>query len=189
MNSNCLDVVDKADDDDFNWNYGISLAASGGFKQAEEVMYRIKDPSYKKDPSYNSWLARCLIMNEKPEDAWKIYLSAISFGKDVSSQLLQVIANDCFRLGYFLVAAKAFSALRAVDDDDEGALKGILGSCVGVFRRAVIASKEQGKFSFSEYEKNLAEVINILTQNKGSADAKEVISGISQWAMKCGAVL
>jgi intraflagellar transport protein 56 len=35
------------DDDDFNWNYGISLAACQKYKEAEEVLLRIKKEKYK----------------------------------------------------------------------------------------------------------------------------------------------
>ena len=177
----------KADDDDFNWNYGISLAASGGFKEAEEVLHRIKDSSFKKEPSYNAWLARCLIMNKKPEGAWKIYLSGISIGETATSQLLQVIANDCYRLGYFLVAAKAFDALREIDNDNES-LKGIMAACVGFFRRVVIASKEQGKYSFSDYDVDLSKAIDILKKNEGTEEVQEIISVLNQWTVESTSV-
>lgn len=35
------------DDDDFNWNYGIALAACQKYKEAEEVLLRIKKEKYK----------------------------------------------------------------------------------------------------------------------------------------------
>ena len=35
------------DDDDFNWNYGIALAACQKYKEAEEVLLRIKKDRYK----------------------------------------------------------------------------------------------------------------------------------------------
>jgi intraflagellar transport protein 56 len=55
------------EDDDFNWNYGIALAACQKFKEAEEVLLRINSDKYKIDQTYLSWLCRCYIMNGKPE--------------------------------------------------------------------------------------------------------------------------
>ena len=33
--------------DDFNWNYGISLASTGSFKQAEEALLLVQSEKYK----------------------------------------------------------------------------------------------------------------------------------------------
>lgn len=41
------------DDDDFNWNYGISLGACQKYKEAEEVLLRIKKEKYKVSYIYN----------------------------------------------------------------------------------------------------------------------------------------
>ena len=35
------------DDDDFNWNYGIALGSCQKYKEAEEVLMRIKKEKYK----------------------------------------------------------------------------------------------------------------------------------------------
>lgn len=35
------------EDDDFNWNYGIALAACQKYKEAEEVLMRVKKEKYK----------------------------------------------------------------------------------------------------------------------------------------------
>ena len=34
-------------DDDFNWNYGITCAATGEFVEAEEALTKIKKEKYK----------------------------------------------------------------------------------------------------------------------------------------------
>ncbi len=41
------------DDDDFNWNYGIALAACQKYREAEEVLLRIKKEKYKVIYSYS----------------------------------------------------------------------------------------------------------------------------------------
>lgn len=53
---------------------------------------------------YLSWLARCYIMNNKARLAWELYLR-METGDD-SYQLLQLIANDCYKMGAFFYAAK-----------------------------------------------------------------------------------
>jgi len=45
-------------DDDFNWNHGISLAQTGNFKAAEEALLLVQNERYKSEYCYISWLAR-----------------------------------------------------------------------------------------------------------------------------------
>jgi intraflagellar transport protein 56 len=33
-------------DDDFNWNHGLSLAATGNFKRAEEALLLVQNEQY-----------------------------------------------------------------------------------------------------------------------------------------------
>ena len=59
------------------------------------------------------WLARCLVMNGKARQAWEIYLKIE--GTQESFAMLQLLANDCYRAGAFLYAAKAFETLERLD--------------------------------------------------------------------------
>lgn len=69
-------------------------------------------------------------MNGKPKEAWETYISMETSSE--SFQILQLIANDCYKMGHFYYAAKAFDILERLDSDHEyeDALR---GSVVGVF--------------------------------------------------------
>jgi intraflagellar transport protein 56 len=82
--------------DVFNFNQAQAKAATGSYTEAEDVFLLINSEAIRNDYIYLSWLARCFIMNSKPQQAWELYLkmetSADSFN------LLQVIANDCYKV-------------------------------------------------------------------------------------------
>ena len=69
-------------------------------------------------------------MNGKPKYACDIYSSAQTSSDSLN--VLQLIANDCYKMGHFYYSIKAFEALEKTDNDNdyEDALR---GSVVGVF--------------------------------------------------------
>jgi intraflagellar transport protein 56 len=126
------------DDDDFNWNYGIALAATGDYKTAEETLRLVKSDKYKGDYCFLSWLCKCYIMNGNPNLAWEVYVNMENSTESLN--LLTLIANDCYKMGQFYYSAKAFDVLERLDNDSES-WEGKRGASVGVFQQ-VVAGKE-----------------------------------------------
>ena len=164
------------DDDDFNWNYGLSLAASGDYKRAEETLLQVKDEAYKDEFVYITWLARCLIMNGKPEKAWDLYTHFKP--QEHATLLLELIAHDCYRKGQFLIAAKAFDQLRmSVDEKSSFAVvEGLKGACLGVLKQFIINRKKEAKV----FSKQLDQVMVMLEKYKSNGNLSMVAKQIER---------
>jgi intraflagellar transport protein 56 len=156
-------------EDDFNWNYGIASAAAGDYKEAEEALSLIQNERYKMDYIYLSWLCRCYIMNGKPSMAWSIYFNLENSNE--SFNLLQLIANDCYRMGHFYYSVKAFDVLERLDPDPEY-WEGKRGAAIGVLQM-VIAGKES--------KERIVEVVELL-KNTSSPQVEYMIRIIQKWA-------
>ena len=117
-------------DDDFNWNFGIASASAGDYKDAEDGLLQIQNPKSKQDYCYLSWLCRIYIMNKKPHLAWEIYINMETSNESLS--LLNLIANDCYKMGQFYYSVKAFDVLERLDADPEF-WEGKRGAAIGVF--------------------------------------------------------
>jgi len=125
-------------DDDFNWNYGQACASAGEYKEAKEAFLLVQNEKYRLEFCYLSWLSRCHIMNHEPLLAWETYVRMDTSNE--SFNLLHLIANDCYKMGHFYYACKAFDVLERLDPDPEFQ-QGKRGAAVGVFQ-AVIAGNE-----------------------------------------------
>jgi len=93
-------------DDTFNMNYGQALASTSQWREAEQAFLLVQGERIKNDYVYLSWLARCYIMTQKARLAWELYLKMDTSGQSYS--MLQLIANECYQMGQFYYAAKAF---------------------------------------------------------------------------------
>jgi len=162
-------------DDDFNWNYGITLAAVGNYKDAEETLLLLQGRMLSSEFIYVAWLARCFIMNRKARQAWELYLRMDTSPDSLS--LLQLIANDCYRTGAFYFSAKAFDVLERMDSDPEY-WEGKRGACMGVFQ-AVVAG--------SEPREALRDVVDML-RNTQNQQVQFILGVISRWAAANGGI-
>lgn len=156
-------------DDSFNFNYAQAKAAVGNYKEAEEVFMLIQNEKIKNDYVYLSWLARCYIMNRKARLAWELYLKMETSGESFS--LLQLIANDCYKMGQFYYAAKAFDVLERLDSNPEY-WEGKRGACVGVFQ-LIIAGHEP--------KETLRDVVAML-RNTGNPQVEYITRTMKKWA-------
>ncbi|KAF9790028.1 hypothetical protein SFRURICE_002393 [Spodoptera frugiperda] len=96
-------------DDTFNFNYAQAKVATGFYREAEESLLSIQDEGIRNSFTFLACLCRCHVMNKDAALAWDICVK--SAGTPDSFALLQLVANDSYRMGQFLVAAKAFHML------------------------------------------------------------------------------
>ncbi|KAG5328305.1 IFT56 protein, partial [Acromyrmex charruanus] len=154
--------------DNFNFNYAQAQAGAGYFKEAEEAFLMIRNEKYKNDYIYISLLSYCYIMNEKAELAWELYLKMDTSAE--SFNLLQLIANACYKVGEFWYAAKAFDMLERMDPSPEH-WEGKRGACCGTFQY-IIAEKLPKEL--------LSEVIQIL-KNTSNSQVEQIIRVMRKW--------
>ncbi|XP_076055072.1 tetratricopeptide repeat domain 26 [Oratosquilla oratoria] len=156
-------------DDTFNFNYAQAKASVGDYKEAEEIFLLIQNEKIKNDYVYLSWLARCYIMNGKPRAAWELYLKMETSAEAFS--LLQLIANDCYKMGQFYYAGRAFDVLERLDPNPEY-WEGKRGACVGLFQM-IIADKE--------LKDSLGDILQLL-RNTANPQVEGIIRVIKKWA-------
>jgi len=162
-------------DDNFNWNFGISSAAVGNYKVGEETLLLVQDEAFREDYTYTSWLARCYVHNGNARAAWDLYLKMEASNNANVLNLIQLLANDCYQTGAFYYAAKAFDLLERHDPDPEY-WEGKRGACVGVFQM-VVAGKEK--------KEHLVEVLNMLRATS-NPQVEYIMRTITNWCADNG---
>lgn len=160
-------------DEDFNWNYGLACASAGDFKEGEDALLQIQNPKYKQDYIFLSWLCRCYIMNKKPHLAWEIYINMETSNESLA--LLNLIANDCYKMGQFYYSVKAFDVLERLDADPEF-WEGKRGAAIGVFQMVVAGQENKEK---------LIEVIQML-KNTSNPHSEYVVQVMKKWGKDNG---
>ncbi|KAF7395049.1 hypothetical protein HZH66_008223 [Vespula vulgaris] len=157
-----------SNEDNFNFNYAQAQSAAGYFKEAEEAFLMIHNEKYKNDYIYISLLAYSYIMNKKAELAWELYLKMDTSTE--SFNLLQMIANTCYKVGEFWYAAKAFDMLERMDPSPEH-WEGKRGACCGTFQY-IVAEKQPTDL--------LPEVI-LLLRNTSNSQVEQIIRVMRKW--------
>ncbi|KAL9645020.1 hypothetical protein ABK040_004513 [Willaertia magna] len=147
----------------------VAHAYAGNYKEAEKILQAVQEDDYRRDYIFNSWMARCYIMNGKPELAWELYLK-METSIDAMN-LLQLIANDCYKIGSFYYSAKAFDVLERLDSNPEY-WEGKRGACIGVFQQIVI-----GK----EPSETLRDIVHML-KNSSREEKNIILQIIAKWA-------
>ena len=93
-------------------------------------------------------------MTNNADEAWECYLQTED--EHISSEILQLIGNDCYKLGgdMFLFSARAFHELLKMDSYQDY-IDGLLGSSVGALKNHLIGETETD---------SLVEVVNMLEE-------------------------
>lgn len=120
---------------------------------------QIHDLGIRQDHVFSMVLAKCHIHAGHAEQAWNIFVS-----KDTTPEafaLLQLIANDCYRVGEFWIAAKAFDMLEKLDPNPEY-WEGKRGACAGALQ-AIISKR-----SAAAPHGGIQEIIQLLRESSNS---------------------
>ena len=145
----------EEEQDTYHINLGISLAATGKYKEGLSHLLSVSKISYKSELEYNLWLIKCYIMTCNADEAWECYLQTED--EHISSDILQLIGNDCYKLGgdMFLFSARAFHELLKMDSYQDYT-DGLIGSSVGVLKNNLISGETETD--------SLLEVVNMLEE-------------------------
>jgi len=164
-------------DPTFLYNFAIARAAAGKYKEAEPALVALQSGAsaeeLAKDYIFQMWLARCLVMNGKARQAWEIYLKME--GTQESFAMLQLLANDCYRAGAFLYAAKAFDTLERLDPNPEY-WDGKRGACVGAFQKVIAHQEQKG---------TLREILGMLKSSR-NPQVEYLARVMKKWARENG---
>lgn len=153
-----------AQDDVFNWNYGIALAATGKWAEAEEALSAVTSDLFKSDFVFIAWFAKSLIMNGKPDLAWNLYLDMDTSNDTLT--LLNILGNEYFKQEFYYYALKAFDILERLDNEDHTEAK--LASAVGVFKDFLIHKEASD-------QEHLEETVQILKSHGGRSHKYDMV--------------
>uniref|UniRef100_A0A0G4GS65 Intraflagellar transport protein 56 n=2 Tax=Chromera velia TaxID=505693 RepID=A0A0G4GS65_9ALVE len=168
-------------DDDFNWNYGIACANAGDFREGRDTLLLVQNERYRSDFCYISWLCRASIMSNDPASAWEMY-SQMEVNGD-SFNILQLIANDCYRMGQFYWACRAYDVLERLEPDPDF-LEGKRCSAIGVFQQCVVQQMGGARDSWSRDASpdRLLEVVKMLRSSDHLPQIDYTVGIMKRWA-------
>ncbi|KAF4031127.1 Tetratricopeptide repeat [Phytophthora infestans] len=164
-------------DDAFNWNYGVALAATGAYREAEEVLLRVQNPKLRTQLVFCGWLSRCYIHVDRAAQAWEIYLKTEN--SQIAFALLKLIANDCYKTQQFYYSAKAFDVLERLDPDPKY-WEGKRGACLGFFRQVATGQED---LSGGTLTHRCDEILKRLGSSKNVLEATKLVAVIQKWTL------
>ena len=112
-------------------------------------------------------------MNKKPHLAWDIYINMETSNESLS--LLNLIANDCYKMGHFFYSVKAFDVLERLDPDPEF-WEGKRGAAIGVFQMVVAGVETNDR---------LSEVITCL-KSTNNPQVEYIVQTMKKWGKENG---
>ena len=165
------EYMEEDERDTYHINLGISLAATGKYKEGLSHLLSVSKTSYKSELEYSLWLIKCYIMTDNADEAWECYLQTED--EHISSEILQLIGNDCYKLGgdMFLFSARAFHELLKMDSYQDYT-DGLIGSSVGVLKNNLISGENESN--------SLVEVMNML-EDQSQQKCHDVASSIQKY--------
>ncbi|XP_045497393.1 intraflagellar transport protein 56 [Colias croceus] len=158
-------------DDTFNFNYAQAKVGTGFYREAEECLLQIQDENIRSSFTYLACLCRCHVMNKEAHLAWEICVK--SAGTPDSFALLQLVANDSYRMGQFLVAAKAFHMLDRLDGGPE-MWEGLRGAVCGCAQAAAADRTNAAS--------DLRDALALLRGPRAHPRADHIVRPIAKWA-------
>ena len=164
------------DNDDFNYNYGQAKAAIGKWVEAEDALARVQSEIIKNEYVYLNTLMKAYIKNGKARKAFELYMK-LDAAHPNTFDLLQLLANDCYRTGQFLYAAKAFDVLERLDPSEE-LWNGKCGACIGIFQSVIAEQCDKD---------DLVECLMLL-RNSDNPQAEYITQVITMWAEESGLI-
>lgn len=120
-----------------------------------------------------AWLAKCYVNNGKTRLAWELYASMEP--NDESFALLRLIADECYRVGAFYYACRAFDVLERLDPNPEF-WEGKRGAAMGVFQM-IIAGEEPSE--------SLRDVVDML-RNTSNPQVEYFVRTLTKWGRENG---
>ncbi|XP_026317759.1 intraflagellar transport protein 56 [Hyposmocoma kahamanoa] len=160
-------------DDTFNFNYAQAKVATGFYREAEETLLTMQDENMRSSFTFLACLCRCHVMNKDAHLAWEICIK--SAGTPDSFALLQLVANDSYRMGQFLVAAKAFHMLDRLDGGPE-MWEGLRGAVCGCAQMAAAGRPNASA--------DLREALDLLKGHRAHPRADQIVRPITRWAQQ-----
>ncbi|KFH01237.1 putative tetratricopeptide repeat protein 26 [Toxoplasma gondii MAS] len=93
----------------FQWNKALALGQEGRYEEAKDMLLRIDDEEYIKDLLFLRWLCRVYVATGDCEHA--LHLCLQQSDSSHCHALLKEVADDCYAIGDFYFALKAFFLL------------------------------------------------------------------------------